>query len=237
MNYIQLDMVELLPNNSIGLSNTVLWSQIDSTNTSLSPTQNWSDPGSYLLKTYVINSTTLANQKVGLVFKYFDATKADTLGLLAGCVLNGNVALQSTMDNSYMRYPPTYPLGKNANAVVSNPPFGIGYFLAQNWGLSIKAGVFNAVVSLAENSQQDQGLLVSTFPDAAGNYSIRYRLPHGNGQLQVVDMAGKILEELPLSESKEWNNISLDAGNYSGGIYFTRLIQDNKQLGISRLIK
>lgn len=237
MNYFQLDMVELQPNNSIGTSNTVLWTQIDSSNTSLSPTPNWSDPGAYLLKNYLINSTTLPNQKVGLVFKYFDATKTDTLGLLAGCVLNGNVALQSTMDNSYMRYPPTYPLGKNANAVVSNPPFGIGYFLAQNWGISIKAGVFNAVVSVADQSFQENALLVSTFPDGSGNFNIRYRMPLGSGQLQLLDMAGKVISETQLNPSASWSSCEVKGELLANGIYLARLIQNNKQLGVSRLIK
>ncbi len=237
MDYIQLDMVELLPNDAIGTANTVLWSQIDSTNTSLSPTQNWSDPGSYLLKFYHINSTTLANQKIGLVFKYFDASKLDTLGLLAGCVLNGNVALQTTMDNSYMRYPPTFPLGKNANAVVSNPPFGIGYFLAQNWGLSIKAGVFNAIVAVADQSQQEQGLMVATIADPSGNFVFRYRLPNQVGILQILDLSGKIIEEHLVQPTNDWTTYSINASHLAKGMYLTRLLQNNKEIGISKLIK
>jgi hypothetical protein len=237
MDYIQLDMVELLPNNSIGLGNTVLWSQIDSANTGLSPTQNWSDPGAYLLKFYHINTTTLANQKVGLVFKYFDASKLDTLGLLAGCVLNGNVALQSVMDNSYMRYPPTFPLGKNANAVVSNPPFGIGYFLAQNWGLSIKAGVFNAIVAVADQSQQEQGLMVATLADPSGNFVFRYRLPNKVGTLQILDLSGKVLEEHLVQPTNDWTTYSINASHLAKGMYLTRLLQNNKEIGISKLIK
>jgi len=237
MDYIQLDMVELLPNDAIGLANTVLWSQIDSTNSSLSPTQNWSDPGSYLLKIYHINTTTLANQKVGLVFKYVDQTKLDTLGLLAGCVLNGNVALQSTMDNSYMRYPPTFPLGKNANAVVLNPPFGIGYFLAQNWGLSIKAGVFNAIVAIADKSQLEQGLMVSTVADESGNFTIRYRMPGDEGQLQVLDLSGKIVFETVIRGANEWQTETFSADFLSQGLYLTRLVQNHREIGSSKLIK
>lgn len=237
MDYIQLDMVELLPNDAIGLANTVLWSQIDSTNSSLSPTQNWSDPGSYLLKIYHINTTTLANQKVGLVFKYLDQTKLDTLGLLAGCVLNGNVALQSTMDNSYMRYPPTFPLGKNANAVVLNPPFGIGYFLAQNWGLSIKAGVFNAIVAVADKTQLQNGLMVSTLPDEAGKFTFRYLMPGQEGRLQILDLSGKIVFEKVLQGNSEWQTGTIDATFMAKGLYLTRLVQNNREIGSSKLIK
>jgi len=235
--YIQLEMVELFSNGSLSFNNPVLWMQIDSANANLSPTQNWSDPGAFLLKTYHINYTTMANQKIGLVFKYTDASKLDTLGLLAGCVLNGNVALQSTMDNSYMRYPPTYPLGKNANAVVSNPPFGIGYFLAQNWGISIKAGVFNAIVAVADKSQNTNGLMVSTFPDEAGNFVFRYRLPGENGLLQVMDLTGKIVVEVQVLPTTDWVTLKQDVSNLSSGMYITKLLQNNKELGVSRMIK
>jgi hypothetical protein len=141
------------------------------------------------------------------------------------------------MDNSYMRYPPTFPLGKNANAVVLNPPFGIGYFLAQNWGLSIKAGVFNAIVAIADKSQLEQGLMVSTVADESGNFTIRYRMPGDEGQLQVLDLSGKIVFETVIRGANEWQTETFSADFLSQGLYLTRLVQNHREIGSSKLIK
>lgn len=218
------------------LNSAVLWEQTDSTSSSMSPTTNWWQAGSLLIKSYEINYTTNPGERVGLAFKYIDSTKLDTLGLTAGCnQIAANAASQSAFNNSFMRYPPTFPIiGRNANAVVNaGPPIGLAYFLAQNWLISIKAGIFGAIVRVLENPDEE-GIMSAVFQDA-GAAVFRYKSA-SDAVIQVHDLSGKRIANMEVPSTGNHWRVAQFPFDAKTGMYIASLLSEGKVKGVARVI-
>jgi hypothetical protein len=55
--------------------------------------------------------------------------------------------------------------------------------------------------------------------------------------LQVLDLSGKIVFETVIRGANEWQTETFSADFLSQGLYLTRLVQNHREIGSSKLIK
>jgi hypothetical protein len=215
------------PASTAGIS-TVLWEQTDSSNVSLSGSGNWLGTGAAVVLTYTPQPTFMGaapGTKLGLVFKYEDASKTDTLGMIAGYVkdpLDPTKALQSTIQTSYMRYPPFInTVTRNANVGYGTPVGSGGWYFAQNWGMWAHVTVGTDVSGFGENSANGFRVL-ETYPNPSNNITnVRYELGVPSDVTVVVtDITGKVVYKTATSQQAAGEySISLGTENLSNGMY------------------
>ena len=220
------------PGNQAGVAANVFWEQVDSTNVSLSSNGNWLGTGAAYILSYAPYPTFIgasAFYRLGLVFRYEDATKQDSLGILAGYVkdpLDATKALQSTIQTSWIKYPPFRTnLTKNSSITYVNG----GYFTAQNWGMWAYVTVGTDVDGFNENSANGFRVLES-YPNPSNEVtSVRYELGvPSEVNVTITDITGKVVFNHSNShQSAGEYKINLDTEHLSNGIY-TYTLNANK---------
>lgn len=236
---ITMQIVKLTTQNapaSTAGATTVLWSQTDSSNVSLSGSGNWLGTGAAVVLSYTPQPTFMgasAGTKLGLVFKYEDPSKTDTLGMIAGYMkdpLDATKALKSTIQTSYMRYPPFInTVTKNANVGYGTPVGSGGWYFAQNWGMWAHVTVGTDVDGFNENSANGFRVLES-YPNPSNEVTnVRYELGvQSNVTIVVTDVTGRVVSQTSSeNQSAGEYKVSLGTENLSNGLY-TYTINANK---------
>jgi hypothetical protein len=210
-------------------TNTVLWSNTDSSNVALSPSGNWLGTGAAAVITYDPQFTVQAGQRAGIVFEYFDPSKTDTLSIIAGFKgdpaspdPNNPRALQSEWKTSYMRYPPFIPnITLNSNVGYGQPVGTNGYFEAQNWGIWAKV-IVTEVVGIQDKNEGSGYVLHHTYPNPSNEFTnVTFEIPvASNVTLRVTDLSGRVVFEnninnmMPGKHTLPLNTEMLDNGVY-----------------------
>jgi hypothetical protein len=217
-------------------SSTVLWEQVDSSNVSLSQSGNWLGTGAAVVLSYTPQPTFMgasAGTKLGLVFKYDDPSKTDTLSMIAGGMkdpLDPTKTLQSTIRTSYMRYPPYIPtVSRNSNIGYGTPAGANGWFEAQNWGMWAHVTVGTDVDGFGENSANGFRML-EAYPNPSNNLTnVRYELGvQSNVTLVVTDITGRVVFQTSSENQNPGEyKVSLGTDNLSNGVYTYTLNANN----------
>ncbi len=223
------------PASTAGVS-TVLWEQTDSSNVALSGSGNWLGTGAAVVLSYTPYPTfygTSPGSTLGLVFKYEDASKTDTLGMIAGYVtdpLDATKALQSEIKTSYMRYPPYISnVTKNSSVGYGTPVGSGGWYFAQNWGMWAYVTVGTDVSGFGQNSANGFRVLES-YPNPTNTVTnVRYALGVASDVTVVVtDITGKVVYKTAASQQGAGEySISLGTENLSNGVYTYTLNANN----------
>lgn len=132
---IIIEIVALDANNKP--TTTVLWSNTDSTNTSLSPGGNYLGQNAIFLLKAAANYTVPAGQKVGINLRYV-GNELDSFAIVGTAVDNGQGGTDnpSNYATSWMRYPPLInTTTKNTTIGYGSPVGSDGWFEAQNWNI------------------------------------------------------------------------------------------------------
>lgn len=212
---------------------TVLWEQIDSTNVSLSPSGNWVGINASFVKKYFPLNGFIGvspGSKLGLVFKYEDPTKTDTLGMIAGYVkdpLDPTKALQSTIKTSYMRNPPYINnVTKNSSLGYGNPVGSNGWYFAQNWAMWAYVTVGTDVLGYGNNKNEGFRILES-YPNPSNTFrAVKYEIGVTSDVTLILnDINGKqLLLDTKFGQNAGQHTIDLDYLNLSNGIYTYTLV-------------
>jgi hypothetical protein len=237
--YMTMQIVKLTtggaPATAAGVA-TVLWEQKDSTNVTLSGGGNWVGTGAGLVITYTPQPTFMGaspGTKLGLIYKYEDASKLDTASLYAGYVidpLDPTNALQSTIKTSFMRYPPNIPnVTRTTNVGYGSPVGSAGWFEAQNWGMWAHVSVGTDVSGFGENPANGFRVIES-YPNPTNEVTnIRYELGvPSDVAIVVTDIVGNVVSKTANTQQTAGEyTVSLDTDNLANGIY-TYTLNANK---------
>lgn len=225
--YITLNIVELT---SAGVPTTnVLWSQKDSSNTSLSPGGNWVGSGAGLLLTYTPTFFTPSDKKVGIVLQYNDTSLTDTFSIAAGYVpqdVNGDTALQSNFRNSFMRFPPNInSITRNANVGYGSPVGSGGWFFAQNW--AIWAYITLDPTSVEENPLSPRVVSASPNP-STDKLTLNVNLPSPTeASYRIIDVSGREVFSKQLGNlSAGLQKVEINTVSLTNGYYFVEFASD-----------
>ncbi len=232
--------LKLLQAGSNGAPTTnVLWQQTDSTDTSLSPGGNWLGTNALYVKGWAPNYTTTAGQKVHISFEYYDLTKTDSLGILAGFVNNGSNGADnpSAYKNSYMRYPPMIPsITKTSSVGYGNPVGSQGWVECQNW---IMYALVHFDYNVGINDVNNNLSFVSLTPNPAQNF-VRANIAlakSSNVTATLSDVTGRVIATVfngNLSSGK--NFITINTSDLASGIYFVNIKADNGNVVSTRVV-
>lgn len=239
-NKITMQVVKLTPQGApagvTGTPTQVLWEQTDSTNVSLSGSGNWLGAGAGFVMSWTPYPTftgASAGTKLGLIFKYEDPTKQDSLGMTAGYAkdpLDPTKALKSTIQTSYMRYVPNIPnVTKNSNVGYGNPVGSGGWFEAQNWAMWVYATVGTDVSGFGENNANGFRVLESYPNPTNAATNVRYELGVASDVTVVVtDITGNVVYKTSTSQQGAGEySISLGTDKLSNGVYTYTLNANN----------
>ena len=244
-NKLKMQIVQLSPTSTLTDAATVLWSQNDSTNTSLSPSGNWLGTDLRYMLTYAPNFTTTPGQKIGVVIRY-EAPDSDTLGVIGSSVedLNnpGNTMTQSPYPTSFMRYPPFIPnITTNRTVGYGTPVGSNGWIEVQDWEIWIKVTFNDSVpIGVRENNSNGNLVLHQNTPNPAKNNTvIRYNLTEDlKINFKVSDYTGRIIFETEESNATAGEHkLNLDLTKFASGIYFYTLSTDKGTLTRKMVVK
>lgn len=226
------------PATATGVTN-VLWESVDSTNVSLSPSGNWLGTGAAVVLQFAPTAPMASispGSSIGLVFKYEDPTKMDSLGMIAGFVkdpADANKALQSTIKTSFMRYPPNIPsVTKTSNVGYGSPVGSGGWYQAQNWGMWAYVTVGTDVSGFNENSLNGFRVL-ETYPNPTNNMTnVRYELGVASQvSLVVTDITGKVVYKTNATHQNAGQfTLNLGTDNLNNGVYNYTLTANNASI-------
>jgi hypothetical protein len=210
-------------NNSNQPTTTVLWSAVDSSNTTLSPGGNWIGTGASVLISHAPNFTTTNGQKIGFNLRYV-GNKADTFSIIAGAIDDGSggTTQQSNYKNSWTRIPPFIPnLTLNSNIGYGSPVGTNGWFEAQNWALW--AYVSYDVTSVSENAFIKGVKISQNFPNPADkvtNFVYELQKPT-NVSFEVYDMNGRLVKDINQGRVEAGKHkFTIDVDQFNSGVYF-----------------
>ncbi len=221
-------------------SSTVLWEEMDVSNTSISASGNWVGTDAGVILQYGPQYTTTAGQKVGLNFIYLDPSKMDTASILGGSVNNGlgGTDSKSVYENSYMRYPPPIPdITPNTVVGYGNPPGTDGWFEAQNWAIWAKVTV-NVPVGIEDNFKN---LAVhNIFPNPATGDGIHVLFGINEPSditIDLQDVSGRYIRTLQSGFAAAGShNQLIDLTDVSSGIYLISVKAGKGTPIVSKLI-
>lgn len=217
---------------------TELWSQVDSSNTTLSPGGNWVGTGARVMMAYTPNFTTQPGQKVAMVLTYIDETKLDTFSVIAGCVDDGSggTMAKSQFPTSFMRYPPNIPnITRTSNVGYGSPVGSNGWFEAQNWGMWAYIN-FENNVSVNENDAKDFGFGVNPNPASNGKVNVDVQsFVSGPLTIEVVNSLGQVVATRTESVSAGLRRFEMSLENQAQGLYFVR-VSTEKSTEVQKVI-
>lgn len=215
---------------SLKPTGTVLWSAVDSSNTTLSPGGNYVGTGASFVLSQAPAFTTTNNQKIGFNIRYI-GSKLDTFTIIGGAVDNGTgqgTDVPSNYPNSWTRIPPNISgITKNANIGYGSPVGADGWFEAQNW--SMWAYVTYNVTGVSENEFIKGVKIGQSFPnpaDKATRFFYELQKPT-NVTFQVFDVNGRLVKEFNegVKEAGKHTHI-IDLASFNSGVYFYTIKTD-----------
>lgn len=222
--YDKITMQIVTLDNTFKPTDTVLWQETDSSNTTLSPGGNWLGQGAAVALAFAPNFTTSNNQKIGLNLRYVGA-KTDTFSILGGSIDDGNggTTSQSNYQNSWIGI--SYISGgariQNANIGYGNPVGSAGWFEAQNW--SIWAYVTYDVTSVSENDFIKGVKIGQSFPNPANkvtNFFYELQKPT-DVSFEVFDMNGRLVKEYKEGVKEAGKHThTINVEEFTSGVYF-----------------
>jgi hypothetical protein len=225
---IIVELRELNANNT--LSTTVLWTDSVITSVGLSPGNTWSNAQfSLLFLRFPIGYNTSAGQKAGIVFRYLNHNKLDTLGLIAAGIPTGfgsNSALQSSYKNSFLKFPPF------AINTMRNSDFQMisgGYILAQNWIIIPRTEVYNT--SLGLQSAKGDLEVLTVYPNPSnGLLNIAFKSEINSAiNLSVTDVQGRLVKQIAINDfNADYFKEAIDCSQLNAGLYQLSIQQNNK---------
>ncbi len=229
--YFNMQIVKLTgkaPASANGTPAMVYWEGKDSSNVSLSSGGNWLGNGAAVILSYTPQPDFMGaapGTQIGVIFNYVDASKTDTLGVLAGYMKDPsdpNKAAKSEYRTSYMRYPPMIPnVTPNSNIGYGSPVGSSGWFEAQNWGIWAYVTVGTGVNGFNENSKNGFRILDS-YPNPSSEVTqIRYQLgTTSNVSVVVTDIIGKVVYENQISNQQAGEHmLNLGTDQLKNGVY------------------
>ncbi|MCG9911984.1 MAG: T9SS type A sorting domain-containing protein [Flavobacteriales bacterium] len=229
-NYLEPTIVTLGGGGTGAPTNTVLWSTRDSVNQSQT-----TDLNSIGLFQWPVNITIPANQRAGLVFKYF-APKQDSL-FIAGSGLDSD-------DNQVIENPSAYQTSwmglvylsngayiRNTNVGFGNPVGSAGWFFAQNWW--IWANV-TYVDNSSINEQDAFGFKIEPlYPNPFAQLAnIRYTIEKESEiTFELTDVTGKVVyNERIGNQFPGTYTYQLQRDNLNSGVYFYSFIVNGNKV-------
>ncbi|HUM47486.1 MAG TPA: T9SS type A sorting domain-containing protein, partial [Chitinophagales bacterium] len=220
-------------------SASILWSNKDSVDFGISPSNEWLGGDAFVLA-FGPEYTLDPGQKVAFNFVYHNANKLDTFAVVGGCLDDGQGGSisPSTYATSYMRYPPFIPSVYQCVDIVyidgaGNP---IGYFAAQNWVDWFKITI-NTDVGIADNF--DNLDLTTMFPNPAGDGTqVWYGLRTASDvTIDLYDVAGRFVTNLYKGNDGSGSYMrNVDLSNVASGAYMVSLQAGNGTPVVSKLI-
>jgi hypothetical protein len=218
--------MRIMKTNSNGAPSTstssILWSQKDSADFGLSPSNDWL--AELFVLSYAPNYTPAWGQKVAMQLIYTDATKMDTFSVLSGAVDDGTGAAlsPSIYGTSWMKYPPFLNnLIQNVNVIyVDGNGNQIGYFDAQNWIYWGKVTINTEPVGIADNFDNLKVTALTPNP-ADQNTKLLYGLNEASSvSIDLYDLSGRFVRNLYAGNDGAGSYIrSIDINGLSSGTY------------------
>jgi hypothetical protein len=247
-NSIILELKNLDANNNIQPTNTTVWENTTTTNSSLSPGGNYLGTDALTVFSVPCGFQLGGSQRVGLNFRY-EASKLDTLALLASYVINPNgpqtppndKALKTAFPHNYFRW-----MGILNNGIYKTsdifytpqPGQDTGYFKIQNWQMWFSVTFEDAITATQEKMILPLGL-DQNYPNPF-EFSSSFSFTIQESQdltLQITDVNGRIIANKELGHHLTGSyNAPLPTENLSAGAYFYQLIGENDKSAVRRFI-
>jgi len=228
-------VVNVLGANNLNVPNTtVLASVVDSTNTTLSPSGNWSSgqtgASNVFQSTVFVGYTIPNNQRAALSLTYI-GSKLDTFCILASCLdTDGDEVADepATYANSYVKIP---FINNGAQLSTTNLVGGTGNppppFAGQN--IWIFAQVTYNFTSVTENEFIKGVKIGQSFPNPADKSTrFFYELQKPtNVTFQVFDVNGRLVKEYTegVKEAGKHTHV-IDLASFNSGVYFYTIKTD-----------
>ena len=212
------------------ISSTVLWADSLITSVGLSPGNSWNNSAtSFFFQRFPIGFSTMAGQKAGVVVRYLNHNKLDTLALVAGFVpFNGSIAsaVQSSYKNSYLRFPPfANTISKNSDFILVNG----GYLAAQNWSIIPRVEVYNT--SLGLQSAKGDIEVLTVYPNPSnGLLNITFKSEINSAiHIHISDLQGRLVKQIANNDYQaELYKETIDCSELKAGLYQISIQQNNK---------
>lgn len=219
------------------LNGPVLWSQVDSTNQGISPSNQYLEPNEWFYLGYSPGLVTGPGQRVGVRFQYINPNKADSFGFYGGVRQVpgiGGITQPSAYPNSFVTFRYFWP-GINRNAQLIYPTNG-QYFLAQNWGIWLRVFV-DAILPIPYESTEDSQPL---FPNPAQNFfTLMWNSGSGGDlRIEIFDASGKqVMDRFVRGSALDDECIKVDISDLQSGAYFVKASSDHSVETSKLLVK
>jgi hypothetical protein len=240
LNYAEMRIMKLLTNGTPSTStSSILWSQEDSVDYGLSPSNDWLSE--LVVLAYGPGYTPEWGQKVAAQFIYTDATDLDTLGMLSGCIDDGTgtAIAPSVYGTSWMKYPPFLPNAiQNVNVIyVDAQGNQVGFFDAQNWIYWFKVTINTEPVGIADNFDNLKVTAITPNP-ASGQTSLLYGLNEASDvKIDLFDLSGKFIRNIYNGNDGAGSYIrNIDVADLSNGAYLVSATAGNGEPVVSKMI-
>jgi hypothetical protein len=220
---ITAKLIQLAANGNPSATSAVLWSQTDSTNTTLSPCGNWLGTGCRVIMTYTPGFVIAAGTKAAIQMEYF-GSKLDSFSIAATFLKDPSDPLKATKSlypNSYTRIPPNIPnITLNSNIGYGSPVGSNGWFRAQNWQFIAYVNFIDDV-SVEETSAK--GIAACrVFPNPTScrsNLEITLSKP-SEVFVSIHDLAGRMVRKIVAGKMVAGTQvIPIDLSNFESGVY------------------
>lgn len=203
-------------------SSAILWSQKDSADYGISPSNDWL--AELFVLSYAPAYTPSQGQRVAAQLVYTDATKLDTFSVLSGAIDDGTGAAiaPSIYGTSWMKYPPFLNnLIQNVNVIyVDANGNQIGYFDAQNWIYWFKVTINTEPVGIADNF--DNLKVTGLTPNPVNSTTkLLYGLNEAtNVTIDLYDISGRLIRNVYSGNDGAGSYMRpVDASDLSNGTY------------------
>jgi Secretion system C-terminal sorting domain len=220
-------VINIVGTNAQGVPNTtVLTSIVDSTNTTLSPSGNWSGGSGELsnvfVKTLYLGYDIPANQRAAINLTYI-ADKLDTFCIIASCIDDNEDQIAdgpATYANSFVKIP---FIGGGAQISTTNLISGVNEdpFAGQNIWLFANVTYNNTTVS---ENQFIKGVKIGqSYPNPANKItSFSYELQKPtNVTFEVYDMNGRLVKEYNEGVKETGKHVhTINVDQFTSGVYF-----------------
>lgn len=231
---ITVKLIQLAANGNPTASSTVLWSQTDSSNTTLSPCGNWLGTGCRVIMTYTPGYIVSPGTKAAIQMEYF-GSKLDTFSIAATFLKDPADPLKATKSlypNSYTRIPPNIPnITLNSNIGYGSPVGSNGWLRAQNWQFIAYVNFIDDV-SVEETSAK--GIAASrVFPNptsSRSNLEITLSKP-SDVIVSIHDITGKLVQKIVAGKLPIGTQVvPIDLSNFESGVYAYTIQADGVML-------
>jgi len=222
-NKVTAKIIQLAANGNPSATSAVLWSQTDSTNTTLSPCGNWLGTGCRVIMTYTPGFVVAPGTKAAIQMEYV-GSKLDTFSIAATFLKDPADPLKATKSlypNSYTRIPPNIPnITLNSNIGYGSPVGSNGWLRAQNWQF---IAYVNFIDDVSVEEAAAKGISACrVFPNPTSYYSnLEITLSKtSNVIVSIHDISGKVVQNIILGKVEAGKRVlPIDLSNVESGLY------------------